>query len=541
VEHVGERGEHSVAKSYQRKHLSRHPWKWFGYQLTVTLVATTLIVTSVYTPPGGWTGLLQKVIAKTLVPIQNESIRMLHRLTNKPMSKQLTTATGIQQPLPQRPSYSIQARLDTASHTIHSEADIWIPNLHDTHVRFYLFTENDHPIQVKSVTFHSKNVPFSSSPQMIDVQLPSRVDQAILHLVFDTPILQGGYRYGEKDNVWTIGYWYPILGVHNTNGNWSNPPQPQGYGDPFLEDNGDYDITWTAPASFHWYTTGPLLVSKTKGTETTYEWKIENVRNFALVGSPRFHDHSLRMQSGTILHYATLDDTHDNQLATIIKQATDTYTERFGSYYYPEFSVVETPAHTVFAQEYPGIALFSADIWSWTSGEHWIAHEIAHGWWYHSVGDYESQTEWLDEGLAEYSSLLYIEHRYGIQAYLQEAKRLRDLWKNQQSYTPNGSGTAIPVGDEKVDQPYTSFQNQLQYYYATYLRTTVMYLDLRDQMGDKLFFDWLQQYYLKNAGKVATRTDLTNALQDVGRQFLPRLNQWLDTPNAKLIQEMTAH
>ena len=40
-------------------------------------------------------------------------------------------------------------------------------------------------------------------------------------------------------------------------------------------------------------------------------------------------------------------------------------------------------------------------------------HEVAHQWWYGLVGNDEVHDSWLDEGLTEYSTILYYGQRYG--------------------------------------------------------------------------------------------------------------------------------
>jgi hypothetical protein len=527
------------SNNQKKKKKQRKRWLW--YQLSVILIGIALIVAYVYTPSGGWGSLWYTTLhqMRTIVLDSSTWLSRLQRNKFEPVQGKIASYTDLVSY--ERPSYTIRAQLETSTHTIHGQADVWIPKLNTTHVTFYLYTEQNDPIRVTQVTWNNQPLKFVATNQILDVRLPKQENQATLHVTFDTPVLQGGYRYGEKDNVWTIGYWYPILGVRNTDGSWLIPPLSQGYGDPFLMDNADYDVTFTAPASFTWFTTGPNLTSKTSNGSTTTEWKVDDVRNFAMVGSPRFIDHTLQLQSGTIVHIATLQETHYQQLQNITQQAIDTYQDRIGSFYYPQLSVIEMPSGTVFAHEYPGLALFSSDIWNWSSGEHWIAHEIAHGWWYDTVGDYKAETAWLDEGLAEYSSLLYVEHRYGKKAYDEKVQQLLQLWKTQESYLPNSSGFPIAVGSVTVDQPYSHFQNKAEYYYATYLRPTLMYAELRNKMGDSKFFEWLQQYYLKNSGKVATRNDLTQALQDVDASYVPLLNHWLDTPNQTLIQQESKH
>ncbi|UOF91608.1 hypothetical protein LSG31_04985 [Fodinisporobacter ferrooxydans] len=525
--------------------IKKRQWRsWLIYQISVAIIGTSMIVSYVYTPTGGWQhqwSAIRNKIRTFSTQVAAHIGSYSNGITPAPVSTK-PSATAGEPNVSDRISYTLHAQLLQATHSIEGTEDIWIPQLNDKEVNFYLFTEDDQPIQIQAVTMGKERLPFSTTEYNLHVALPTRMKDANLHIQFRTPVLQGGFRYGEIDDVWTIGYWYPMLAVRTAQGNWIPTPTPLGFGDPFIEDNADYDVTWTSPSNFHWFTTGSLLATRQANHLQTSEWKITNVRNFAMVGSPNFIDHPITTSAGTTVHIVTLKDStsHEQQLHEIVNQAVAVYTKDFGMYYYPELSVVEMPSGTVFAQEYPGLALFSSDIWNWPTDTHWIAHEIAHGWWYYSVGDYEAITEWLDEGLAEYSSLLYLEATKGKQAYAQQLNDLRKLWLHQESLLPDGQTTKIPSLPDKIDQPYDSFHTAPEYYYMIYLRTTLMYADLREKMGDRLFFDWLRQFYLKNSGHVATRKTLTEALQDTAPAFVPVLNQWLDTPNKDWIPHVQA-
>ena len=45
-----------------------------------------------------------------------------------------------------------------------------------------------------------------------------------------------------------------------------------------------------------------------------------------------------------------------------------------------------------------------------------ITHEVAHQWWYNVVGNNVIDDPWLDEALATYSYVIYLEEAEGMQA-----------------------------------------------------------------------------------------------------------------------------
>jgi hypothetical protein len=55
-----------------------------------------------------------------------------------------------------------------------------------------------------------------------------------------------------------------------------------------------------------------------------------------------------------------------------------------------------------------------------------LSHEMAHQWWGGVVSWKQGNDTWITEGLATYSSLLYLRRRCGEKAYLKVCQRLRD-------------------------------------------------------------------------------------------------------------------
>lgn len=114
-------------------------------------------------------------------------------------------------------------------------------------------------------------------------------------------------------------------------------------------------------------------------------------------------------------------------------------------------------------------------------------HEVAHQWWYARVGSDAALTPWLDEALATYSELLYFEREYPA---------LMSWWWDWRvaRFAPAGF----------VDGTVYEFSTIREYINAVYLRGVWMLRDLREDLGDAAFFDWLRAYVLAADGQVAT-------------------------------------
>ncbi|MCC7446253.1 MAG: hypothetical protein IT324_02500 [Anaerolineae bacterium] len=123
------------------------------------------------------------------------------------------------------------------------------------------------------------------------------------------------------------------------------------------------------------------------------------------------------------------------------------------------------------------------------------AHEISHQWWYALVSNDQGEAPFLDEGLALYSEVLYLEDRYPALVPWWWTFRVKN-------YQPAGN----------VDGKIYDFQNARLYINAVYLRGASMLQDIREAIGDEAFIKWLQAYAVNNTGTVAHLTDFWQAM-----------------------------
>jgi len=123
-----------------------------------------------------------------------------------------------------------------------------------------------------------------------------------------------------------------------------------------------------------------------------------------------------------------------------------------------------------------------------------VAHEIAHQWWYGSVGNDQTTEPWLDESLAFYSEFLYIERYYPDQ---------KDWWweRRVDVYNPYGPVDATIYSYEKSEYFIPSMYGQA----ARFMR------DLRQTMGDTDFFAFLKDYYMAHRWQIVTGKDFFDA------------------------------
>ena len=183
-------------------------------------------------------------------------------------------------------------------------------------------------------------------------------------------------------------------------------------GDPFLSECADWDVELTAPGGY--VAAGPGLVRAEDGRWT---FRTRNQRDFALLLS-KDYEVAQAEQNGICIRSFAFTEEDAQQALDTAAQALRLYSEWFGDYPYPDFTVCAADFY-VGGMEYPALAIVDQRLYTAQDGmlEFVVAHETAHQWWYAAVGSDQVASPWQDEALAEYSTLLYYESVYGADSF----------------------------------------------------------------------------------------------------------------------------
>jgi aminopeptidase N len=132
------------------------------------------------------------------------------------------------------------------------------------------------------------------------------------------------------------------------------------------------------------------------------------------------------------------------------------------------------------------------------------AHEVAHQWWHVLVGSDSRLHPFADEGLAQYSTLLYFEDRYGKERAEREAEQNLTL--------PYQMMRLAGQSDAPVERPVASFASPVAYAGLVYGKGPFFYREARRLLGDEQFFSRLMQYRERFAFRVAPGRAVIDAL-----------------------------
>jgi aminopeptidase N len=251
--------------------------------------------------------------------------------------------------------------------------------------------------------------------------------------------------------------------------------------------------------------TGVQTGSQEIDGDTLHHYESGPARDFFLIASPDFQVASQPAGPTVVNAYYLPDqDEAGRAAAEVAAGALEVYNQKFGAYPYKELDVVESPMRNALGVEYPGIVMIGASLYQAPEKpdfEVTVAHEVAHQWWYNVVGNDVFDEPWLDEALATYSSGVFYELSRGSDY----AEGLQSYWQERYNRLLSESGDDVVTENLKY---FESLNKPSIYGGIVYTKGALFFKALREEIGDKAFFQALQDYYQSRFFLIAHSDDL---------------------------------
>ena len=333
-------------------------------------------------------------------------------------------------------------------------------------------------------------------------------DKVVLDIGFITKLAYVNHRTGVTKKTVNLGDFFPILCGIKRDGFCETAYYSDG--DPFYSDCADYKMTLTLPKEYTVATTGEIVSERALESKKEHTMYATNVRDFAMVLSENYRVTSTKSGDTSVAYYYYADEKPEESLATA-KEALEYYEKTFGEYPYSTYSVAQT-GFCMGGMEYPALAMIS-DHLNEQEKSRVIAHETAHQWWYAAVGSDQIENAWQDEGLAEYSTVMFFEN-YEKYSYTRE-DMLTEALKEYRSYY-DVYGSVLGRTDTRMTRHLKDYISDYEYKCLAYDKPMIMLDTLRKSVGDKKFLAALKKYYRDNRFLIAAPENLIGCFEKHG-------------------------
>lgn len=254
-----------------------------------------------------------------------------------------------------------------------------------------------------------------------------------INLAFSTDLPNAYSRFGWHNHIFKLSRWYPILSVHDQDGWHKYPFYP--FHRPFFSEAADYNVELTVAENQVVIHTGSLSSEQRNdnGTKTLALKTSSPVREFTLAMSKDYLLKEGEYEGVKIKSFYLPGDEKMAEYAVEITQSLmKYYSQRFGPYPYPEYSIAPVPLGNN-GEQMSNLSFIDTRMYKLPGFlrryfDFIVAHEAGHQWLYNLVGMNEYREMWLEEGTNSFFIQEYLIDKYGKDGQVLEYPEWSEPW-----------------------------------------------------------------------------------------------------------------
>jgi hypothetical protein len=301
-----------------------------------------------------------------------------------------------------------------------------------------------------------------------------------INLIYRLALSESQSVFGYTDRQLTLSDWFPFIPPFIAGQGWlvNDPGQ---VGEYLAYPLADFNVNLRlSPSMDALIVAASAPVASHEGN--CWRYQVRGARNIVFAVSPEYQVAATHGEGVTIQAFTLPEHAHLGQrTADLALAAWSRYETLYGPNERTYMSIIEGDLDD--GMEYDGAYFISS--WYYETADETpknyytllTVHETAHQWFYAQVHNDPAGEPWLDESLATYSELLYLESAH---------PDLVDWWWNFRVADFNPGGYVdCTIYDHHQFRPYVN---------AVYLRGVLFMQDLREAVGDDAFFAFLRAY-----------------------------------------------
>ncbi len=484
----------------------------------------------------------------------------------------------LKEPLsPRQTGYSIDARLDVKTKTVHGNMKAFWVNMSQDNVgtiqmHMYLnafrnrkstfnkegggmmmgFAGDSGFVAINTISDSNGNDLYSElnfiSPDdgnkddmtVLEISLPQTCkpgDSVSLNIDFTSKLPKSAARTGYSDNFYFVAQWFPKFGVYEpagmryaTTGAW-NCHQFHRHSE-FYSNHSVYEVRINIPEEYVVGSGGMLIGESADADSTkTLVYRAEDIVDFAWTAWPAYavQNDNWKHVNITFLYPPDRVKQVDRQL-TAIRNALEYLEEHVGPYPWPHVTFVDPPGKGSFCGGMEYTTLFTSTSFAglpdyFHMPEMVTIHEFGHSYFMGILASNEFEEPWLDEGVNTYWEGRIVDHYYGSGNGLisSDLFKLSDRSLARISYVNSAGRQAATNAEPSWNYPAGTY-SMMSYHKAAVILQTLEGIIGEDKM-DEIF----REYYRKWAFRHPSAKDFISVANQVvagnaGNMYGPDLN-----------------
>jgi hypothetical protein len=361
-------------------------------------------------------------------------------------------------------------------------------------------------------------------------------------------------RLGHVGQSYQITQWYPKPAVYDKNG-WNQMPYlNQGE---FYSEFGSFDVSITLPKNYVVGATGDLQTEsekiflnekaneslkrlpdylsnkKSRKINTPFppsdsEWKTirytqEKVHDFAWFADKRYAvlkgEVELPQGKRKVTSWAMFvpqNAIYWQHAIEYINDGTYYYSLWNGDYPYNQVTAVDGTISAGGGMEYPNVTVIG-NASSKEELEVVIVHEVGHNWFYGILGTNERVHGWMDEGMNTLNEMRYMQTKYPKNTSFSDMILNGRLHFNDLDHHDMGDVSYRTISGFGADQPIETHSEDFtptNYGLIMYQKTGLVFLYLKDYLGEELFNKVMHDYFEKWKFKHPQPEDMRKTMEE---------------------------